>query len=59
MNLIEIKAIAKKQGIKPGKMKKEELIRSIQLSEGNPQCFNSGTSTQCGQDACLWRADCD
>ncbi len=58
MNMIEVKAIAKKLGVKLGKMKKEELIRSIQLAEGNPQCFNTNISTQCGQDECLWRIDC-
>ncbi|MEE4253939.1 MAG: Rho termination factor N-terminal domain-containing protein [Desulfuromusa sp.] len=58
MNMTEVKAVAKDRGVKPGKMKKEELIRSIQKIEGNPQCFNTNFSKQCGQDECIWRGDC-
>lgn len=59
MNITQIKAIAKERGVKPGKMKKEELIRAIQQAETNPECFNTNFSQQCGQDECLWRGDCD
>ena len=59
MNMTEVKTIAKKRGITLGKLKKEELIRTIQLTEGNPQCFNTNFSKRCGQDECLWRSDCD
>lgn len=59
MNMTEVKAVAKDLGVMPGKMKKEELIRTIQLAEGNPQCFNTNFSQQCGQDECLWRGNCD
>ena len=58
MNMKEVKAIAKDRGVKPGKMRKEVLIRSIQEVEGNPQCFNTNFSKQCGQDECSWRGDC-
>lgn len=59
MNLDQIKAIAKEKGIKPGRMKKAELVRVIQESEGNNQCFVTGQADRCGQDECLWREDCD
>lgn len=59
MNMTEVKAIAKDWGIQPGRKKKEELIHAIQLAEGNPQCFNTSFSNQCGQYECLWRSDCD
>lgn len=59
MKLEEIKEIAKQHNIKAGKMKKAELVRAIQAAEGNPQCFETGTSSACGQDGCLWRQDCD
>ena len=59
MNMNQIKAVAKDRGVNPGKMKKEELIRSIQKIEGNPQCFNTQFSHLCGQEGCLWRPDCD
>jgi hypothetical protein len=57
MKVAEIKSRAKDLGIKPGKMKKGELIRTIQSSEGNIACFESG-NTACDQFDCLWRADC-
>jgi hypothetical protein len=59
MTLAEIKAVAAQRGVKPGKMTKAELIRAIQAAEGNPCCFASGRAAECGQDACLWRPDCD
>ncbi len=59
MNMTMIKEVAKNRGIKPGRMKKEELIRVIQEQEGNPQCYNTNFSAECGQPECLWREDCD
>jgi hypothetical protein len=58
MKMDEIKEIAKKHGIKPGKMKKADLIRAIQQAEGNEACFETGKADVCGQDSCLWRGDC-
>jgi hypothetical protein len=59
MKLDEIKEIAKKYNIKAGKMKKADLVRAIQQAEGNEVCFETGQAGTCGQDACLWREDCD
>ncbi len=58
MNLNEIKQLAKDRGIAPGRMRKEELIHCLQSQEGNPQCYNTQTVDSCGQEHCLWRADC-
>jgi len=58
MNIKEIKEIAKKNGINAGKMKKDELIWSIQRAEGNFACFGSATSGECSQMDCIWRGDC-
>ncbi len=58
MNMSEIKEVAKDRGVKVGRLKKADLIREIQEAEGNPQCFCTGFSEQCGQQGCLWRADC-
>ncbi len=58
MKIDEVKEIAKGLGIKPGKMKKVDLIREIQKAEGNEDCFNSGQAAVCGQDGCAWRDDC-
>ena len=59
MNMNQVKEVAKDRGVKPGKLKKEVLIRTIQQTEGNPQCFNTQFSNLCGQENCLWREDCD
>jgi len=58
MNLNEIKQLAKDRGIVPGKMRKAELIQRIQADEGNPQCYNTNYSKDCGEPDCLWRLDC-
>jgi len=59
MKLEEIREIAKKRNIKSGKLNKKELVRLVQLSEGNPACYDSNMSQKCGQHNCLWRDDCD
>lgn len=59
MKLEEIKVIAKMHDIKVAKLKKAELVRAIQLAEGNDVCFETGQASQCGQAECLWRADCN
>ena len=48
---------AKKQGIKPGRLKKQDLVRAIQLGEGNLPCFQSAVES-CDQQDCCWRSDC-
>jgi hypothetical protein len=58
MKMQEVREIAKKMGIKTANMKKADIIRAIQLAEGNIDCYDSGKSTECGQDDCLWREDC-
>jgi hypothetical protein len=35
-----------------------ELIRGIQLKEGNFDCFASAMEGSCDQALCLWRDDC-
>ncbi len=59
MRVDEIREIAKKRGLKPGKMKKAELVRTIQDTEGNTACYETGKAGECGQEQCLWRDDCD
>ena len=58
MNLDDVKQLAKDRGIAPGRMRKAELIRSLQAQEGNPQCYRTNASADCGQPNCLWRPDC-
>lgn len=59
MKLDGVKKIAEQHGIKPGKLRKAELIRAIQQTEGNPACYDTGQSTTCGQELCSWRDDCE
>jgi hypothetical protein len=59
MKVEEIREIARQRGLKVGKMKKTEMLRAIQQSEGNEECFASGKTAECGQEKCLWRNDCD
>ena len=58
MNVDEIKDIAREQRVKVGKVTKKELVRAIQLAEGNSPCFYTSVSKVCGQDSCLWRGHC-
>lgn len=53
----QLKIKAQGLGINPGKMKKTELIRSIQKAEGFSPCFGT-TNGYCSQDACCFRNDC-
>ena len=47
MKIQEIKAIAKAKGIKTGNLIKPELIRTIQKSDGNFDCYGSAMSGSC------------
>jgi hypothetical protein len=58
MKIEEVRSIAKSQGINPGKLSKTELIRSIQMEEGNFDCFASAYAGECDQEDCCWREDC-
>ena len=58
MKIEQIRTIAKTLGVNPGKLSKSELIKSIQLGEGNAECFSTASSGECNQVDCLWREDC-
>ncbi|MDO8810985.1 MAG: SAP domain-containing protein [Gallionella sp.] len=58
MKLEEVRAIAKSHSIKPGKLSKAELIKSIQTVEGNFDCFATVCNDICDQIGCSWREDC-
>lgn len=58
MNISQVQSIAKDKGIKPGKMKKQDLIRTIQRQEGAFDCFATAYDGACDQIACVWREDC-
>jgi len=58
MHMQEIRSIAKEYGIKTAKQTKVDLVRTIQLAEGNFSCFATATAGTCDQTGCLWREDC-
>lgn len=58
MNVQQVREKARSYGIKLGKSRKVDLIKSIQMSEGNFACFGSAVNNYCDQTSCLWREDC-
>lgn len=58
MNMKEIRELALQKGLRPGRRKKNELIRAIQKIEGNIPCYMSNLVNHCGQNDCSWRQDC-
>jgi hypothetical protein len=58
MNMTTIRQFAKTLNIDPGKLSKTELIKQIQLTEGNFDCYASATNGECDQLDCTWRSDC-
>ena len=58
MNMTEIRLLARERGINAAKMRKAELIRSIQIEEDNRPCYATDHVADCFQLECLWRNDC-
>jgi len=57
VKMTEIRSIAKERNISPGRMKKQDLVRTIQLEENNVPCFQTAVES-CDQGDCCWRSDC-
>lgn len=57
MNILQIRKMAKNLGIKTYRKKKADIIREIQIKEGNFPCFGTAKNW-CDQINCLWRSDC-
>ena len=53
----EIRKKAQMLGIIPGKMKKPELIHTIQVTEGYTPCFGRSNG-QCSNSDCCFIQDC-
>lgn len=58
MNMVNIRTKASLLGINPGRLAKTELIRRIQIVEGNFPCYATAIHGECDQRNCLWRDDC-
>ena len=50
--------MAKKFNISPEGLSNVELIRKLQLCEGNFDCYGRASEGVCDQPECLWREDC-
>ena len=57
MNMAELNKRAKKMGIRAFGRKKVDVIRDIQIKEGNFPCFGTAED-HCDRFDCLWRSDC-
>jgi hypothetical protein len=57
MNMKQVKAKAKALDVKPGRLKKADLIRAIQSAEGNSPCYQTAQN-DCVQNDCCWKDDC-
>ena len=59
MRLVEIEKKAHKLGINnTWRYSKKDLIKTIQRTEGNFDCFGKAKNKSCNQMACCWRVDC-
>lgn len=57
MKMLEVRMLAKNRGINSFGQTKENLIRQIQRSEGNFDCFGSAAG-YCDQSECAFRSLC-
>jgi hypothetical protein len=57
MTVKELQKMAKKMGIKTRGLRKADMIKEIQRTEGNFDCFGTATD-YCDQMGCLFRNDC-
>jgi len=57
MTVKELQKMAKQMGIKTKGLRKAEMIKEIQKTEGNFDCFGTATD-YCDQMGCLFREDC-
>lgn len=57
MLMEDVREKAKTLGLKTARMKKIDIIKSIQAAEGNFPCFGTATD-YCDQEGCCFREDC-
>jgi len=59
MTVSEIREKAQKLGLTlPVRMRKGELIRAIQRTEGHQDCYGALWKRECPWSECCWRGDC-
>jgi len=58
MKMQDIRKIAQKNGLKASRLNKTLLVKQIQITEGNFDCFATASNDYCDQPACIWQDDC-
>lgn len=58
MKFKDVQSKAKDMGVNPYRMKKADIIRSIQRRENSIDCYGTIRMGHCGEVGCLWRSDC-
>ena len=58
MRFHDIQKMAKGMDINTYRMKKTDMIRSIQRAESNVECYGTERIGSCQEETCLWRSDC-
>jgi len=58
MKLENVRSIARSHSIRPCRLSKSDLTRTIQTENANFNCFATAASGTCDQMYCLWREDC-
>jgi len=58
MKINDVRKIAKGMDINTYGMKKMDIIRAVQQSENNVECFATEMVGYCKEDKCSWRDDC-
>lgn len=54
----ELLKLAKKRHVSASGLTTVELIRKLQQSEGNFDCYARASEGFCDQGECMWRDDC-
>jgi len=58
MKINDVRKMAKGMDINTYGMKKNNIIRAVQQSENNVECFATERVESCNEEECLWREDC-
>lgn len=56
--MTQVREMAKSLGIKTGGAGKKDIVRAIQRSEGNFDCYGRAHGGYCDQTGCLFYEDC-
>ena len=58
MKINDLIKVTKGMRINTYAMKKNDIIRAVQQSENNVECFATERVEYCNENKCSWRGDC-